>query len=114
MPLELQDVSFGDGEAISHVYISAFYDDPFQRTLFPGLSFEKQVAGAISRWPNNYSELPSIYKKVVDTETGEVVSYSKWLFVGCGEAAGIERRNGTHLPSTPVSLLLSAQYKQIQ
>jgi len=80
MPLLLQNVNFGDGEAIANIYISAFFDDPFQRTLFPDMPFEKQVAGVISRWPNNYIDISACYKKVVDTESGEIVGYSKWTF----------------------------------
>ena len=80
MPLLLQNVNFGDGEAIANIYISAFFDDPFQRTLFPDMLFEKQVAGVISRWPNNYIDISACYKKVVDTESGEIVGYSKWTF----------------------------------
>lgn len=80
MPLELRDVEFSDGEAISYVYITAFFDDPFNKTQFPGVSFERLLAGAISRWPRNYGDITGHYKKVVDTDTGKVVSYSKWSF----------------------------------
>jgi hypothetical protein len=80
MPLELQDVDFKDGEAIANIYISAFFNDPFQKTMFPGVSFEKQVAGVISRWPNNFGNVAAYYKKVVDTDTGDIVGYSKWSF----------------------------------
>ena len=80
MPLILQDVKFGDGRAIANIYISAFFDDPFQRTLSPDMPFEKQVAGVISRWPNNYGDISAYYKKVVDTDSGEIVGYSKWAF----------------------------------
>jgi hypothetical protein len=80
MPLELQDVDFKDGKAIANIYISAFFNDPFQKTMFPGVSFEKQVAGVISRWPNNFGNVAAHYKKVVDTDTGDIVGYSKWSF----------------------------------
>ncbi|KAH8668923.1 hypothetical protein BX600DRAFT_460968 [Xylariales sp. PMI_506] len=80
MPLELQDVEFSDGEALSFVYISSFFDDAFNKTQFPGVSFDRLLAGAVSRWPRNYGDLSRIYKKVVDTETGQIVSYSLWEF----------------------------------
>ncbi|KAH7416838.1 hypothetical protein BKA64DRAFT_656345 [Cadophora sp. MPI-SDFR-AT-0126] len=80
MPLTLQDVTFADGEAIANIYISAFSDDPFQRTLFPGMTFDQQVAGVITRWPRIYSDISAFYKKVVDTDSGETVGYSKWAF----------------------------------
>ncbi len=81
MPLVLQNPVFADGPAMGHLYISAFVNDEFHRASFPGMSFEKQVAGAVSRWPNNYGDISSTYKKVVDTDTGRIVSYSKWCFV---------------------------------
>jgi hypothetical protein len=78
--LRLGDVRFSDGDEMAHVYISAFWNDPFHQSLFPDMPFEKQVAGVISRWPRNFGDLSALYKKVVDTETGDIVSYSKWTF----------------------------------
>jgi hypothetical protein len=80
MIFEIQDVGFDDGEAISGVSIGAFFEDKFQKSLYPGISFEKQLAGVIGRWPNNYGSLSNLYKKVIDKETGRIVSYSKWSF----------------------------------
>ncbi|KAI1866348.1 uncharacterized protein JN550_007736 [Neoarthrinium moseri] len=109
MPLELRDVDFSDGATISHVYISAFYDDLFNKTQFPGVSFEKLLAGATYRWPRNYCDPSAHYKKVVDTDTGETVSYSKWEFVN--STAGDQlRRTGVpdglvaERPCTPEGL----------
>ncbi|PMD54260.1 uncharacterized protein K444DRAFT_667850 [Hyaloscypha bicolor E] len=77
MPLQFQEADFKDGKAIANVCISAFFDDPFQKSLYPGKPFDKQVAGVISRWPNNYGDISAHYKVVVDTDTSEVVSYLK-------------------------------------
>ncbi|PVH81203.1 hypothetical protein DL98DRAFT_559951 [Cadophora sp. DSE1049] len=110
MPLILQDANFADGEAIANVYISAFFDDPFQRTLFPGMPFDQQVAGVISRWPNNYGDISAFYKKVVDTDSGETVGYSKWgfAFTDVGEVlrwpCDIPENVEVKLPSTPEGL----------
>jgi len=91
MRLELQDVKFRDGDAIAYVSISAFFNDPFQQTLFPGMSFDNQVAGIKSRWPRNCGDMSAHYKKVVDTETGEVVSYSKWGFSSTNSGGELKR-----------------------
>ncbi|KAI0144352.1 hypothetical protein GGR57DRAFT_332995 [Xylariaceae sp. FL1272] len=80
MQFELRDVDFEDGPAISHLHVSAFYDDIFNQTLFPGVSFDGLLANTISRWPQNYADRGCRFKKVVDTATGEIVSYSKWSF----------------------------------
>ncbi|KAL5325712.1 hypothetical protein ACEPPN_006842 [Leptodophora sp. 'Broadleaf-Isolate-01'] len=110
MPLIIQDVTFADGEAIANIYISAFFDDPFQRTLFPDMPFDKQVTGVISRWPNNYGDISAFYKKVVDTDSGEIVGYSKWgfAFTDAGEILkrplDIPENVEVKPPSTPEGL----------
>ncbi|KAH9218108.1 hypothetical protein DL95DRAFT_361076 [Leptodontidium sp. 2 PMI_412] len=110
MPLILQDVTFADGEAIANIYISAFFDDPFQRALFPDMPFDKQVAGVISRWPNNHGDISAFYKKVVDTDSGEIVGYSKWgfAFTDAGEILkrplDIPENVEVKPPSTPEGL----------
>ncbi|KAH7322017.1 hypothetical protein BKA65DRAFT_437506 [Rhexocercosporidium sp. MPI-PUGE-AT-0058] len=103
-------MTFADGEAIANIYISAFFDNPFQRTLFPDMLFDKQVAGVISRWPNNYSDISAFYNKVVDTDSGEIVGYSKWgfAFTDAGEILkrplDIPENLEVKLPSTPEGL----------
>ncbi|KAL2061303.1 hypothetical protein VTL71DRAFT_7576 [Oculimacula yallundae] len=91
MTLLLQEVGYADGVAIANIYISAFFEDPFQMTCFPGMSFDQQVAGVISRWPNNYGNISDVDKKVVDTESGETVGYSKWGF-GFTDAGGVLKK----------------------
>jgi hypothetical protein len=110
MPIELRDVDFQDGEAIANVYISAFFDDPFQKALFPGMSFDKQVSGVISRLPRNYGDISAHYKKVVDTDTGETISYSKWSFAFTAAGGQMRKPNGclAGLLSACVSLVLNA------
>ncbi|KAG4434779.1 hypothetical protein IFR05_009740 [Cadophora sp. M221] len=91
MPLLFQDVEFADGPAIAYVHISAFFDDPFQQTLFPNMSFEEQLVGMNARWPSDYSDSSLFWKKVVDTDSGDIVGYSKWTF-GFTDAGGIRER----------------------
>lgn len=85
MPLEFQDVDLEDGEAISLLHLSVFYDDIFNKTLCPGMSFQSLLNAAIARWPQEYSEPGCHYKKVVDTATGEIVSFTKWKFINTPE-----------------------------
>ncbi|KAJ9138120.1 hypothetical protein NKR23_g8757 [Pleurostoma richardsiae] len=54
MDLKVQDVKYADGPPMENMYIRSFFDDPFHRTLFPDMPFDKQVAGVVKRWPSNY------------------------------------------------------------
>lgn len=94
MPLQLRDPGFNDGRAIANVYISAFFGDPFQKTLYPGMPFDQQVEGVFSRWPRNYSDPGAHYKIVVDTDYGDVVSYSKWTFVNTDAGGYVKKPTG--------------------
>jgi hypothetical protein len=94
MPLELQHVDFADGPAMQRAYIDAFYNDEFNKTLFPRMSYDQLLEGAISRWPRNYGALGAHYKKVVDTDTGEIVSYSKWAFANTQAGGQLPKQTG--------------------
>jgi hypothetical protein len=98
MPLHLQDADFNDGKAIANIFVSAFFDDPFQKSLYPGISFDQQVAVVFSRWPNEYGNMSAHYKIVVDTDSGEIVSYSKWEFVFTDAGASLRRSKGLYSP----------------
>ncbi|KAH9224670.1 hypothetical protein DL95DRAFT_473257 [Leptodontidium sp. 2 PMI_412] len=88
MPPLLQDVEFADGPAIANIHTSGFFNDPFQQTLFPYMSFEEQLAGMTDRWLSDYT---LFWKKVMDTESGNTVGYSKWAF-GFTDAGGVRER----------------------
>ncbi|EHK19603.1 uncharacterized protein TRIVIDRAFT_68003 [Trichoderma virens Gv29-8] len=77
MPLQLEDMRFGDAAAYANTYATSFNSDPYSRASFAHETFDERVAGLIRRWPKNYSEALNIYKKVVDTETGELVGWVK-------------------------------------
>ena len=94
MPLELQDVVFEDGPGIAEVHVAAFFNDPFQKSLFPGMPYDEQLAGTISRWPKMYADTSVHYKKVVDTESGEIVSYSKWTFASTDAGKDLQKPTG--------------------
>jgi len=95
MPLQLQQASFSDGKVIATICIGAFFDDPFQKSLYPEMSFDEQVAGVLSRWPNDYAEVSTHFKIVVDTEYDEVVSYSKWVFVNTDAGGTLNHAQGS-------------------
>jgi hypothetical protein len=99
MPLQLQDADFNDGNAIANIFVSAFFDDPFQKSLYPGMLFDQQVAVVFSRWPNEYCNISAHYKKVVDSDSGEIVSYSKWQFVFTDAGASLRRSKGLYSPA---------------
>lgn len=86
MPFQVEDMTFKDGEDYANTYATSFSNDAYSRASFAGVSFEERVAGIIRRWPRNYGEKFNTYKKVVDTDTGELVS---WLKIGY-ENTGID------------------------
>lgn len=95
MPLQLCDVEFSDGPAIAEVSMNAFYNDPMQKALFPGMTKAHRIEGLNQRWPQNYGSLNKHYKKVIDVDSGQVVSYSCWRFVNTYIGGTKARTNGT-------------------
>ncbi|GFP57876.1 hypothetical protein TASIC1_0009021300 [Trichoderma asperellum] len=83
MPLQLEDMAFKDGAAYAHTYVTSFQNDAYSRASYADQTFDQRVAGVIRRWPKNYGQTLVTYKKVVDMDTGELVS---WVKIGA-EAA---------------------------
>jgi hypothetical protein len=77
-----------------HLHQRLLFDDLFQKTLYPGMPFDKQVAGIISRWLRNYGDISVHYKKVVDTDSGEIASYSKWSFAFTEAGGALQKPPG--------------------
>lgn len=77
MPLQLEDMKFEDAEAYANTYATSFNTDPYSRASFADQTYDERVAGLIRRWPKNYCEAFNAYKKVVDTDTGELVGWVK-------------------------------------
>ncbi|CEJ92612.1 hypothetical protein VHEMI08251 [[Torrubiella] hemipterigena] len=71
MPLQFQDMTYGDATAFATAYILSF------ERLHAARPVDEKITGVISRWPRNYSEPFNIYKKIVDSETGMLVSWIK-------------------------------------
>lgn len=93
MPLILKDANFHDGRAMASISMDAFFEDRMQQSLFPGMSKEKRIKRLIDRWPQNYGDLSKQYKKVIDSETGAVVSYASWTFAFT-DAGGLRKLSG--------------------
>lgn len=68
---------FKDGAAYAHTYITSFQSNAYSRASYADQTFDQRVAGVIRRWPKNYGQKLVAYKKVVDTDTGELVSWVK-------------------------------------
>ncbi|PTB39336.1 hypothetical protein M441DRAFT_70471 [Trichoderma asperellum CBS 433.97] len=77
MPLQLEDMAFKDGAAYAHTYVTSFQNNAYSRASYADQTFDQRVAGVIRRWPKNYGQTLVAYKKVVDTDTGELVSWVK-------------------------------------
>ena len=80
-------------------YLSApFSMTHFRSPCIQGYHLIKQVAVILSRWPNEYGNFSAHYKIVVDTDSGEIVSYSKWEFVFTDAGASLRRSKGLYSP----------------
>ncbi|KAH8123643.1 hypothetical protein LI328DRAFT_168173 [Trichoderma asperelloides] len=77
MPLQLEDMAFKDGAAYAHTYVTSFQNNAYSRASYADQTFDQRVAGVIRRWPKNYGQTLVAYKKVVDMDTGELVSWVK-------------------------------------
>lgn len=99
MPFTCEAARFEDGPALANAYISAFYGDPFHDTLIRDVPLDRQVAGVIKRFPRNFVRLTNHYRKVVDTDTGAVVSYAKWGLANTDESIVFPQDRGTNLPA---------------
>lgn len=78
MPLRLEEVDFADGSELALVQTVAQAEDELIRALHPGLTFDAALAATRARWPSVYGFGSWHYKKVVDVETGKIVSFSRW------------------------------------
>lgn len=78
MPLRLEEVDFSDGAELALVQTAAQAEDELNQALHPGLSFDAALAATKARWPSVYGFGSWHYKKVVDVETGKIVSFSRW------------------------------------
>ena len=70
-----------DNQGLSQAMMTAFIQDPHWALLWPGMSLEQIIDGSIHRLPQNLisGRERKRYQKVIETGTGEIVGYSRWL-----------------------------------
>jgi len=78
----IKSCTFNDGPAIANAFISSFWTDESWRIIWAGKSREYVVSQAARRMPKILlrDSTHERHQKVVDTETGVVVAYSRWTF----------------------------------
>jgi hypothetical protein len=77
---EVTSCSFDDGPAIAKVHISAFWTDPTWVVIWPGKTREYVISQSACRMSHTLlsDRTHRRHQKVVETETGAVVGYSRW------------------------------------
>lgn len=82
MPYSVQSIDLEcDCAGLSQVMIPAFMQDPHWALLWPDMSMEQVIDGCNRRLPQNLitARERKRYQKVVETETGEIAGYSRWI-----------------------------------
>ena len=81
MPYIVQNVNLEDVSELSEMMMRAFWEDPHWALMWRGMTVEEVIEGHDHRLPYNLitGRERKRYQKVVDTETGEIVGYSRWL-----------------------------------
>lgn len=79
MRLQLQNVDFSDGDELAAVQITSNSENQMLEAFNPGLDYETKLAAAKERWPSIYGFGPFYVQKVVDADTGKVVSVGRWM-----------------------------------
>jgi hypothetical protein len=70
-----------DAAQLAHNNMSAFWEDPHWRQLWPNITFSYLVEQSIKRQPRNLlrDRENTRHQKVVDPSTGVVVGYARWI-----------------------------------
>ncbi|KAH7321805.1 acetyltransferase-like protein [Rhexocercosporidium sp. MPI-PUGE-AT-0058] len=104
MPYEVHPVIPADAPGLSNAMMSAFYTDQHWRLLWGTKPLSSIISDCTARLPWNLitSRGTKRHLKVFDTDTGEIVGYSRyilpdrcemqWLEAKVGEPSGEERR----------------------
>lgn len=106
MVLALKPVCFADGDAVSYIMTEAFFADRMQQRLYPGVPMATKLENWKARWPKYYSAPSTLYSKIVDSETGEAVSFAKWEFVSIDADDVLPNASGMGLLLKLISWLL--------
>ena len=79
MPLIVQKLELHDVERLTDIQYASFTRDPWGRIMFPTTPPMSARGPTIRRYRNQLQNDPSVeLVKVVDTETGEMVSFARW------------------------------------
>lgn len=79
MPLQLAPASEVDLPKILEVQFAAFAQDPVISLIFPVATSSSPFEKALDRAREDFRNPDVAFMKVTDTETGEIVSFAKWL-----------------------------------
>jgi len=81
MPYVVKPVKVEDAPGLSIATMSAFIRDPHWGLLWPNMSLEEIIDGCTQRFPRKLitGREKQRHQKVVDTETGEIVGYARWI-----------------------------------
>ena len=81
MPYVVRPIDMQDVPALSEMMMRAFWDDPHWALVWPGMTVEEVIEGHNHRLPYNLitGREKFRYQKAIDTDSGEIVGYSRWL-----------------------------------
>jgi hypothetical protein len=81
MPYEVWPVTLADAPGVARANMSAFYGNAHWRLLWPNMSLDEIIDGNEKRLPRNLvrGRATKRHQMVVDTSTGEVVGYARWI-----------------------------------
>jgi hypothetical protein len=82
MAISIQPINLADTPGLARTLMSAWYEDPHWRALWlqtPVLEALIHMASEGMSWSLVNSESRKRYKKAVDTATGEIVGYVRWV-----------------------------------
>lgn len=79
MPLIVQKLELDDIERLTDIQYAAFAGDPWGRIMFPVAPSMNARGPTIRHYRNLLQNDPTVeLTKVVDTETGQMVSFARW------------------------------------
>ena len=82
MPLEVCPILESDIEALTNLTYAAFQDDPVSKLMYPVPATPSLIAWTVHNTVKSWGKDPTArHLQVKDTETGEMISASHWMFL---------------------------------
>lgn len=81
-PYELHaHCSVDDSKQVATCHTSAFWTETWWRMLWPEKTLDALIAIVATRTPRNLLQMRDVrrHQKVVDTESGDIVGYARWV-----------------------------------